>query len=162
MGDNKQESPESEKTEGRKGPPRPTKLTFMDSLKNNFKKWSSHSKEPHANRRKIVRVEPFKPEQVDTEVAGCSRDAVGTRNGHRAELVQGEVMLLDYHQLNMGQNGRERGGGLVPPQHTSRKRKTSFELFLSSIPKLDPVDRTVGWVLKHPDLEVVSERDIPF
>ncbi len=31
------------------------------------------------------------------------------------------------------------------------EHKNSFELYLSSIPRLDPVDRTVGWVLMQPD-----------
>ena len=30
-------------------------------------------------------------------------------------------------------------------------QKSSFEIFLSMLPKVDPVDRTVGWVLKQPD-----------
>ena len=33
----------------------------------------------------------------------------------------------------------------------SRRRKSSFEMYLSTIPKLDPVDRTVGWVMMQPD-----------
>ena len=35
-----------------------------------------------------------------------------------------------------------------------RRRKNSFELYLSTIPKMDPVDRTVGWVLMQPDNHV--------
>ncbi len=136
--------------EKQKVPSKPSKHTFMDSLKNNFKKWSSHGKDPQVNRRKIVHVEPFKPEQVEDEEACCTRGIEDRRD----EFIRGEVVLLDYHQLSKRQ--REQGG-LVSSEHSSsRKRKTSFELFLSSIPKLDPVDRTVGWVLKHPDLEVVS------
>jgi hypothetical protein len=34
------------------------------------------------------------------------------------------------------------------------RRKSSFELFLSTIPKIDPVDRTVGWVMMQPDNHV--------
>lgn len=30
----------------------------------------------------------------------------------------------------------------------------SFEVFLANIPRLDPVDRTVGWVLRHPEESV--------
>lgn len=34
-------------------------------------------------------------------------------------------------------------------------RRSSFEIFLSTIPKLDPIDRTVGWVFTQPN-EIVS------
>ena len=34
--------------------------------------------------------------------------------------------------------------------------QTSFEKFLRSIPKLDPVDRTVDWLMAQPEQSVVS------
>lgn len=157
MGDSKQETPEGVKTEEKKTQARPAKLKFMDSLKFNLKKWSSNNREAQASRRKIVRVEPFKPgEDCEVKLVGCNREAEGKR-GHK-ELVQGDVRL-EYHQRKGGpivQVERETGRGMAPPHQHNKKRRTSFELFLSSIPKLDPVDRTVGWVLKHPDLELVS------
>lgn len=36
------------------------------------------------------------------------------------------------------------------------RKKSSFEVYLSTIPKLDPVDRTVGWVMRQPEHTVVS------
>ena len=32
--------------------------------------------------------------------------------------------------------------------------KSNFDVFLSTIPKLDPIDRTVEWVLSQPDMSV--------
>ena len=37
--------------------------------------------------------------------------------------------------------GEREGGG----------RRSCFERYLSSLPRLDPVDRTVSWVYQHPD-----------
>ena len=37
--------------------------------------------------------------------------------------------------------GEREGGG----------RRSCFEHYLSSLPRLDPVDRTVSWVYQHPD-----------
>ena len=147
MEDCRQENRVDGKLDERKAPNRPTKLTFMDSLKVNLKKWSSHRESQAADRRKIVRVEPFKPVQEGALVPD-SRGGVEER-GNKVHL-QGEVRL-EYQS-----RARERDSGRVAPPH-ARKRRTSFEIFLASIPKLDPVDRTVGWVLKHPDLDVVSE-----
>ena len=42
---------------------------------------------------------------------------------------------------------RRRGASHAGPD----KRKSSFEMYLSSIPTLDPIDRTVGWVFMQPD-----------
>lgn len=45
-------------------------------------------------------------------------------------------------------------------QSSSRRRKSSFEMYLSTIPKLDPVDRTVGWVMMQPDIVSCSSYEI--
>ncbi len=53
---------------------------------------------------------------------------------------------------------RRRVGGLVMgikrkkalPNSETEPPTRSFELFLSSLPKCNPVDRTVGWVYKQP------------
>lgn len=49
-------------------------------------------------------------------------------------------------------SGVRRKRGLASDSHaeSEAKRKTSFELFLSTLPKLDPIDRTVGWVFQLP------------
>lgn len=36
-----------------------------------------------------------------------------------------------------------------------QKKKSSFELYLSTIPIIDPIDRTVDWVLNQPEMEEV-------
>lgn len=45
--------------------------------------------------------------------------------------------------------------GDIERSSKGRGRRSSFEIYLSTIPKLDPIDRTVGWVLKQPE-EAVS------
>ena len=140
--------------------PKNVKLTFMDSLKFNFrKKWGSQNREPQVSCRKIVRVEPFKPEQAVVEASGNIPAAGGSRGQKESLQQHGEqVKVLGNIEVELHHQNRrpaETGKGIGATQYQPRKRKTSFDLFLASIPKLDPVDRTVGWVLKHPDLEVV-------
>jgi len=151
----KHKLPEGENAERSRVPAKNAKLTFMDSLKFNFKKkWGSHNREPQVSCRKIVRVEPFKPEQ---EVAGNTREVEGARGSVQQGpqvKVKGEIKVELRHQSRrQAEAGKVTGGSQY--HHHHRKRKNSFELFLANIPKLDPVDRTVGWVLKHPDSEVV-------
>ena len=54
-------------------------------------------------------------------------------------------MVLD------GEVGRE-----MIVRRREKGSQTSFETFLRSLPKLDPVDRTVEWVLAQPDDTMVS------
>ena len=44
---------------------------------------------------------------------------------------------------------KERSRGEANCEGTASK-KTSFEMFLLTLPKCDPVDRTVGWVYQQP------------
>ena len=46
-----------------------------------------------------------------------------------------------------------------PNSHKRTRRRSSFEIFLSTIPRLDPVDRTVGWVMTQPETIVSQQQD---
>ena len=77
--------------------------------------------------------------------------------GARKEAVQLQVPEFEKPRRHGGHvSGVRRKRGLLA-EHGSAgtseaKRKTSFELFLSTLPKLDPIDRTVGWVFQQPVL----------
>ncbi len=62
---------------------------------------------------------------------------------HRATVQGGQILGVRRKRGKVGGRGGGDGGS-----------RTSFEMFLSTIPKLDPVDRTVGWVFTQPDEEV--------
>lgn len=60
-----------------------------------------------------------------------------------------------------GEEGMVRGGGgkvrgAGGKSEGGKGSQTSFEKFLRSIPKLDPVDRTVDWLMAQPEQSVVS------
>lgn len=56
--------------------------------------------------------------------------------------IEVEASVPDYDMI-AGNDDRKKNG--------CKENKTAFEMYLSTIPRLDPVDRTVGWVLTQPE-----------
>lgn len=127
---------------------RPRKLSFascVDSIKEGFRKISG-SKEAHyveADNGRIDRKPAGKIAVVGAALpAHPLHQTLGA--GHRATVHGGQILGAKRKRAKGGGGrGGEADGGSV----------TSFEDFLNTIPKLDPVDRTVGWVFTQPDEE---------
>ena len=111
--------------QGKKKPPlqtRPGRFTFVDSIKEGFRKISNYK--DSAKRKETV--------------------------------VQRQSVVISPEKRRAGGIvlGAKRKGGRGPSGELevghSNKRKTSFEMFLTTLPKCDPVARTEGWLYQQP------------
>lgn len=90
------------------------------------------------------------------------KDITNNSKAHIRREVSGQHPPLETAAA-VAREGRRKVGGIVIgvkrkngignhviSDGSHAKRKTSFETFLSTLPKSDPVDRTVGWVYQQP------------
>ncbi len=113
----------SSSPQGKKKPPlqtRPGRFTFVDSIKEGFRKISNYK--DSAKRKEVV-------VQRQSEVISPERRKAGG-------IVVGVKRKCGVPSGEVG--------------HSHSKRKTSFEMFLSTLPKCDPVVRTEGWLYQQP------------
>ena len=78
-------------------------------------------------------------------------------DGHHARTGRRRSPFINHGQIteNLAPDGRKyarrEGGNLwgVKRKVKGGEREVSFEMYLSSLPKADPVDRTVHWLFHH-------------
>ena len=93
---------------------------------------------------------------------GEARDTLQGRSS-RSQLRTTRLKLSSYvdsirdnfkRNFGNGAKPKERGTSkiLVSKKSDIGQQRSSFEIYLSTIPRLDPVDRTVGWVMMQPEV----------
>lgn len=105
----------------------------VDSIKEGIRKISGCSKDP-----------PAEPHTRKIDAAGSPHPLEKTQqwDGRQTKATVQGGQILGVR--------RKRRTGVVSKNQTN-ERKSSFEMYLSTIPKLDPIDRTVGWVYEQTD-----------
>ena len=115
---------------------RQTRLTFatcVDSIKEGIRKISGCSKDP-----------PAEQPTRNTDAVGSPHPLETTQQW---DATRGKATVQGGQILGVR---RKRRTGVVS-RNQMIERKSSFEMYLSTIPKLDPIDRTVGWVYEQTD-----------
>ena len=110
-------------------PGRFTFASYVDSIKVGLRKISSYKDSSGSARRKEVVPLPRKQTQEPLAVSEERKRPGGVVVGVKRK--------------------KERSRGESNDEGTASK-KTGFEMFLLTLPKCDPVDRTVGWVYQQP------------
>ena len=85
-------------------------------------------------------------------------------DGHHTRAARRRPPLANPEQITEnlapggGKYARREGGNLwgVKRKVKGEEREINFEMYLSSLPKADPVDRTVHWLFHHHDEEAGS------
>ena len=89
---------------------------------------------------------------------GLASDGHHARAGRRRSPFTNHGQITENLAPNGGKYARREGGNLwgVKRKVKGGEREVSFEMYLSSLPKADPVDRTVHWLFHHHDEEAGS------
>ena len=82
----------------------------------------------------------------------------------REQRVRKMGIVFASHSPRPQRGERRQGGQILGAKRKAGarhgqqdERKSNFELYLDTIPRLDPVDRTVGWVFQqHEEAQVYS------
>ena len=119
-------------------PGRFTLASYVDTIREGIKKISGYKDITNNSRKREVSEQQHPLETVA---------AVGTEGRRKV----GGIVI--------GVKRKNGTGNYVSSEDSHAKRKTSFETFLSTLPKSDPVDRTVVWVYQQP-VDLVQVRSI--
>lgn len=109
---------------------------------------------PRGKKQALQAARPGRLNFVDSIKEGFRKISIYNSSTKRKENVlkrPAEVASPDKRRAGGLVMGIKRKKAIIPPNaETGQPCTRSFEGFLSSLPKCNPVDRTVGWVYKQP------------